>query len=143
MLPRRTPAAGWVSRRQERTKGGKRREELWPSLFSATLNEYSLCAAPPRSVCPLPFLNHPSSAPFWTFTPQFRGDMIGVRARSAEHASSLGPDQTEVGRHRTRPLKYSLCRKNAPWERTFPKRRPRVYLERRSRGRAREACFDR
>ena len=52
--------------------------------------------------------------------------MIGVRARSAEHAPSLGgPDQTEVGRYRTRPLKYSLCRKNAPWERTFPKKAPK------------------
>ena len=88
MLPR-TPAAAAGSaggRSGRREQGGKRREELWPSLFSATLNEYSLCAAPPRSVCPLPFLNHPSSAPFWTFTPQFRGDVIGVRARSAEHA---------------------------------------------------------
>ena len=30
--------------------------------------------------------------------------------------------QRWVPRHRTRPLKYSLCRKNAPWERTFPKK---------------------
>ena len=73
-------------------------------------------------------------------------DMIGVRARSAEHASLLGPDQTEAGHSpsNSTPQIFIMQEKCSVGTDIPKKRRPRVYIERRSRGRAaRRASIDR